>query len=122
MEKIILNTDQAAEAIYALFQANSWIIKSTEVSPDALHYEASAQQAVLDFCEERVSDFDALPKSVANLASMLLMDFLSKLIDPNSAFQGAQWEVPKNLPQEAQARHVIASEIHQTIAPHQEPH
>lgn len=108
---IQINTEEAAELLYGLFQGNTWLLSVSPVRHDDAEVEHQALRFILDVAEQGVRDWGQASQAVKETVSLLMMDFLAKLMHPQSPFANRTWLVDAEALPLEQSLQVVAEEI-----------
>lgn len=90
---IEVNAEQAAEWLYNLFQQDIWLLEVKPVRHLDTDIEQQAVGFLLSVAEQGVNSWGSASQEVKETVSLLLMDFLAKLMHPQSPFAKQRWEV-----------------------------
>ena len=90
---IKVDADQAAEMLYGLMQSNAWLISVSPARHDDAAVEREALVFILSVAEQGVDAWGNCTQAVKETVSLLMTDFLAKLMHPQSPFANRQWEV-----------------------------
>lgn len=94
METIL--PDKAAELLFELFREKAWLMSVTPVRHDSADIELEAVCFLLALNDKSKDDWDGVSEAVKETVSLLLTDFLYKLMLPNSPFSHQKWEVRRS--------------------------
>lgn len=108
---IEVNAEQAAEWLYGLFQQNTWLLEEKPVRHSAPDVEHQAIGFLLSVAEQGVNGWGAASQEVKETVSLLMMDFLAKLMHPQSPFANREWPVNPAASTMEKILSIIAAEI-----------
>lgn len=111
MELVTIGAQRASELVFALFEAKPWLTAPGVMTPEDAGAEAEAIAFLLRMAESGADEWGATGPAARRVANSLLVDFLAKLMHPESPFQNLSWSVPASEPAWRQALRVIAQEI-----------
>jgi hypothetical protein len=108
---------EAAELLFQLFQEKHWLLTEKPVPHADPDIEQEAVSFILAVAEQGLDDWQGLSKPAREVVSLLLTDFLYKLMNSDSSFASRTWQMPKGLSSAKKALLIIAAEIRQSY-PH----
>ena len=113
-DTIEVDAEQVAEWLYGLFQQNTWLL---EVKPER-HLDADIEHQaaafLLSVAEQGVNSWGTISKQVKETVSLLMMDFLAKLMHPQSPFANRRWLVDSTASPLEKVLAIVAAEIRQS--------
>lgn len=120
MNTITVSADQAAGLVFELFKAKPWINQGGVMQPEDACAEEEAVHFLLTL--DTASNWGAISEAARRVANSLLLDFLARLMHPESPNADDVWRVTFGLPAWRQASEVIAAEIRRSHTHIATPH
>ncbi|WP_292995735.1 hypothetical protein [Nitrosomonas sp.] len=106
-----VNAEQAAESIFALLKANPWLNKPGLMTENDYHAKDEAILFLQRMAIHGVNGFGDISEPAQRIASGFLLDFMSKLMQPEHLLNRKTWLVDDSKPMADQALQIIAAEL-----------
>jgi hypothetical protein len=110
---IEVNAEQAAEWLYELFQQNMWLLTAKPARHIDPNIEYQAINFILAVAKQGLRDWGDTSQAVKETVSLLMMDFIAKLMHPQSPFAKMHWEVAISASNTQKVLEIVACEIYQ---------
>lgn len=110
MKEKMINAEQAAELIFELVKAKPWLNQPGVM----LSSDAAAEHEAVGFLlalDSTTTGWGNTSLSGRRVACTMVVDFLGKLMHPDSPYRNRQWHVAAEASRQDQALHVICAEI-----------
>jgi hypothetical protein len=120
--KIEITPAKASELLFKLFEKKQWLISEKPVSHNMPDTEQEAVSFLLAIAKQNIDDWQGISQAARETVSLLLIDFLAKLMHPQSPFSNRCWQVTKGLSNEQKALEIIVAEIQQSHPHFVKPH
>lgn len=111
MRTITIGSENVTGCFLALFKAKPWLKDPEVMAPNDAPAEAEAIGFLLRLARHDVSNWGSTSPAGRRVATSLLLDFMAKLMHPESPLHHFSWQVPAGEPEWKQALHVLAYEI-----------
>lgn len=111
MTEITVGADHVAGCFYELFKAKPWLISAKTMTPDDAPAESEAVAFLLQLARYDAKCWGQTSPAGQRVAVSLLLDFMAKLMHPDSPLHGLSWTIPAGRPAWQQALHVLEHEI-----------
>ena len=117
MKKQTVDCQQAAECMFELFKEKQWLISEKPVAHTESEIEQAAVSFLLALAEHKTDNWNDTHQSVRETVTLLLTDFMAKLMSPNSPFTQYSWQVNPTYSMAQKALEIVAHEIRQNYHP-----
>lgn len=117
-----INREQAAEYLYQLLQEQHWLIAEKPVAHADPDVEQEAVSFLLAVAEQGASDWRGIGQPAREVVSLLLNDFLFKLMHSDSPLAHRTWQVAKGTSSAQKALSIVAYEIRRSFPHFSRPH
>lgn len=102
---------QAAEWLLAMFQQDAWLLAVPPARHDDADIEHQAVSFILAVAEQGASDWGENSQAVKETVTLLMTDFLARLMHPQSPFATRTWQVTASASPQEKVLEIIAGEI-----------
>lgn len=109
-----VTANQAAPLLLELFKAKPWLNQPGTMLPEDAGAEEEAVHFLLTL--ETAGGWGLISAAARRVANTLLLDFLARLMHPESPSAGNVWQVTSGFPAWRQAAEVVGAEIRRSHA------